>query len=77
MRRSVGKQPLLCGGLLWQRRIWPASRAWTWRHGIVDDGCRTLGRFGDELELRFERGIFTVIGSQTFSAVLNERNDIV
>ena len=57
--------------------FWTDGRAWTWRHGIVDDGCRASGRFGDEIELRFERGIFTVLGPQVVSVALNDRNDIV
>ena len=77
MRCSVGKKPLLRGGLLWQRRIGPDGWDWTWRHGIVNDGCRASGRFGDEIELRFERGIFTVLGPQVVSVALNDRNDIV
>jgi len=55
----------------------PDYRAWIWRHGIVNNGCRAFGRFGDELEVRFERGIFTVLGQQMVGVASNDCNDIV
>ena len=55
----------------------PDWRAWIWRQGIVNDGCRAFGRFGDELEVRFERGIFTVLEQQTVGVASNDGNDIV
>jgi len=43
----------------------------------VNDGCRAFGRFGDELEVRFERGIFTVLEQQPVGVASNDCNDIV
>lgn len=43
----------------------------------MDDGRRASSRFGNELELGFERGIFIALGSQAVSVAVNERNDII
>ena len=69
------EEPSLRGGLLWQRRIGPDDRAGTGRHGILDNGRRAPAAFGDELEMRFERGIFSVLGLQMGRGTLNDRND--
>ena len=43
----------------------------------MNDDCRAFGRFGDELEVRFERGIFAVFKQQTVGVASNNRDDIV
>ena len=55
----------------------PDGRAWISRHGIVNDDCRAFGRFRDELEMWFERGIFPVLEQQTVGVASNNGDDIV
>ena len=45
--------------------------------GVADDGRRASGRRGDELELRFQGGIFAVLGQQTVGVALNNGDDII
>jgi len=60
-----------------RRRVFPDGRTWIWRQSIVNDDGRAFGRFGDELEVRFERGVFTVLEQQTVGVASNDGNDIV
>lgn len=76
-RLRVIKRTLPSGRGLGRRRILPDYRAWIRRQGIVNDDCRAFGRFGDELEVRFERGIFTVLEQQTVGVASNDGDDIV